>query len=332
MKYLPYISSENIKFGHIELISFEKAKDDFSKEIKNYLEWYFGKYIDQVGNKLDVTLVSYKSDFFNVCSEETLNRISDSIQALSALTLMNNNPLLPAAPDNFELFVKTFDPNNKSLALSRGGFVNVNKQFSSGVIDDITFVLPETTPKLKKLNYYISEKSKLFDGISVALKNNYNDDWFKRIIRSFRILNSAFRNLESFNYIDRILLLVISYETIFLDDTSDGKKLSSNVLKLLAFEETEEKFKKANNRIRSFTKKLYEVRSRFSHGQKVNSTKIINPVYGDLLKCGLYLYKLILKEILKERIFIKCDHNEEERLIKDFQLGLFTLIERTKES
>lgn len=329
--FMPYIECSHFKFGNLGFQPFhcDETKKQLPKDVVEYLEWYFNKYIDMTLSPLNIVLVSYGSQLISHYSDNEIAEMYDTMTLLSFLSIWNNNSFSPLSSDNFTLYIKNFSPTDKSLATSSGGFINTNTIYSSKVAEKIVFIKPEYIPSWKLAKNPWLNDSELFVGMSNAIINAKNESWFKRIIRSSKIFNTSYSNINNIGFYDRILLLVTSIEAIFDRDTGGDRKFSDAVVEAIGFKTCDGQAEEINKKIKSFSTKLYKIRSVYSHGNELPDTNIIHPIYGNMFKCGCFLYGLIVKSILTKQGFIQ-ERPDFIRGLLDINMGLFRLMNNSQ--
>ncbi|SHN19540.1 HEPN domain-containing protein [Halanaerobium congolense] len=327
--YLPFVETEYFEFANLYFWPYYdfKNKIGLSDENREFLDWYLSKYINEKQESLNITLLTYsKDEITGNWDDKEIQKMNDIVGILNFLSIINNNQYSPVSSDNFILYVKKFKSNDESFSISEGSYININKYYSGKEITDkILFVKPNNIPDWGFIKQPWKSEKELYDGFSKAFISDYEQEWFTRLLRSLKLCNNSYSNISNLGIYDRILLLVNAFESLFEENTQSKNRFSNTILNYIGFSK---KYKDINKIIKSFTKKLYEIRSRYSHGEKLDK-KFVHPEYGDLFKVGLFTYSLVIKSILENKKFInKMD--EEEKIIKDITFGLFAKMENTK--
>ncbi len=326
--FMPYIPSSKFTFGNLCFWPFDEpeTKSQFSPDVLSYLEWYFQKHVNIMLQPLDVTLVAYKQTLLGPWTDDQIKEMYDTVACLSFLSLWNNSCFTPVSSDNFTLFLKSFSPEQRSFLVSRGSYIRTDCIYSGDIAEKVLFVMPETTP-----SYRLGKQpwlNSMFEPLSKAFTAAYSEEWFNRIIRSIRILNSAYSNVEGIDYFDRVLLLVTALESLISENTQSRVKFGSAILKAIGINNDDSFSKEINSKIRSFSEKLYEVRSRYSHGQILSSRDVVHPEYGELFRSGVYMYGLVIKSLLRQQGYIEFK-DEFGRVISEIRYGLFSVMDET---
>lgn len=315
---MPYIETSYFEFGNLGFWPYyhNDTKKQIPHEIIEYLDWYFAKYVDEMQNPLKLTLVSYKDKIIDNWSTEQIQEMNDTVSVLCFLSTCHNTRFGAVSTDNFIMYIKNFIPGNKALAVSAGSYIKTNTLYSSDVTEKILFVKPEFVPPWSLTKEPWKDDTKLFSALSNSLITEYSNEWFKVILRSIRLYNTAYINshLEVF---DRILLLVTAFETLFNEKTSSKEKFGNALVKAIGAKEYIDEFVETNKRIKGLGKKLYEIRSKYVHGKQLPRT-IKHDVYDDLFKTGVYAYKLSVKSILEGKGFIQYSRSTNSNLTPDF--------------
>ena len=57
--YMPYIECEKFTFGRVTFVPFynSETQDLFSDDVSDFLEWYFAKHVDQMGNHKNIVIL-----------------------------------------------------------------------------------------------------------------------------------------------------------------------------------------------------------------------------------------------------------------------------------
>jgi len=336
--YMPFVEVSYFVFGNLQFWPFynSNTKKQFTPEILEYLEWYLAKYVDLAQQPLKVTLVSYKSKLINNWTEEQVQEMYDSVACLSFLSTWQNSSFGPVSSDNFTLYIKNFTPGDKSLAISAGTYINTNTLYSSSVSDKILFVKPEFVPSWGLAKEPWLHDKELFAGISNALTSAYKEEWFNIVLRSMKIYNTAYFN-NGIGLFDRILLLVTAFETLFTENTSSQEKFALALVNAIGTTNDDPYLQEMNTKVKGLAKKLYEIRSRYSHGENLPISVIRHNVYGNLFKIGVYAYGLAVKSILRGKGFIQCSNEgigfftpDNIRVFTELSMGLFQIMNESE--
>jgi hypothetical protein len=328
--FLPFVETEYFSFANLHFwpfCDFKAQKKNSSKSLK-FLDKYLSKYVNEVQKPLNVTLLSYSKDnIIGNWNDKEIQKMYDVVEILNFLSIIHNFELSAVSSDNFILYVINFNSKGKLLEISSGGYININKFYSGDEITDkLLFVKPNNIPDWGLIKQPWKSDKELYNAFSKAFTSEYESEWFTRIIRSLKLCNNSYNNTGNLCIFDRILLLVTAFESLLEENTQSKNRFANVILDNIGFSQ---KYEYYNKLIKSFAKKLYEIRSRYSHGKKLGR-KFVHPEYGDLFKVGLFTYRLVIKSILRNKKYInKMD--EEERIIKDITLGLCAIMESTKE-
>jgi len=319
--YLPFAPVCNMTFGGIKLTPYSVVRGRLTTDQKEYLDWYFNKYVDEQLKPLNtITVVHDEDNLLGPWDESSIQKFYDIVASLSFLSLWRNNPMTPLAHDNFVLYIKNFSTTDRSLALSSGGYIKKTTGYSREVSERMYFMRPLITPSsnLSREPWLIDEE--LFKAFSRSFIEKYNEQWFIKIIRSIRIFNSAYRNDEFINIFDRLMLLVVAFQTMCVEGEHSKKKVAQAIYQKVGFPQYGDSFE-INKKLFDLMSKLYEIRSRYSHGQNLDPSIVIDPDFGDLFKTGTYLFGLTIKAILREIGLVQ--DTEEHRMVSEFFWGLF---------
>lgn len=332
--YMPYMDTSYFEFGNLRFLPFKdcETKKLFEPEMLSYLEWFFNKHVDIVQNPLNVTIIANKSDIIKRFWDAEIKEMYDTIALLNFLFIWNNSSFSPISSDNFTLYIKNFSVGDKSLGITSGSYVNISTIYSSDVVDKLLFIRPETTPSWNNNNAYKQLiDSEFFKDISKAIISASQEIWFNRILRSIKILNTSYLNTYGIDPFDRILLLATAFEVLFENGTSSQGKFANAIVNAIGYPDDGSGCPNdINIKIEGFARKIYEIRSRYSHGNEVKTDWLINENYGDLFKCGVYAYGLVIKSMLKEFGITSNITPEPHRSVIELSLGLFALMENTK--
>jgi hypothetical protein len=310
-----------LEIGNLKLTPYYDIRTRFLKEQVEYLDWYFIKHVDIQLEPLKITIIDYNSNIVGPWEPEAIQEMYDSIACLCFLSLWRNNAFAPLTSDNFTLFVKNFFPSDESLAISSGSFVQIKSLFSSEVSKKLLFIQPSNIPSTSLSSEPWESDQDLYNAISRALVENYKDEWFLKVIRSIRVFNSSYRNDEYLDIFDRLLLLVVAFQSLCVEGEHNGKKFAKEIYTKIGVKDKDET-DETNKVINQFALKLYSIRSQYSHGKKLDHSIIMDPDFGNLYKSGVYMYGLTVKAVLRGKgVF---NDKEERRLISEIYWGLFS--------
>lgn len=320
--YMPYIPKGNIEFGKLKLFPYSEVTG-LEKEHSDYLDWYFHKYVNIMMNPLNITIMEYNSKIIGPWDVDEIHDMYESVACLSFLSLWRNNNISPLTNENFTLFVKNYSPYERSLAVSSGGFVNIHSLYSNEASEKMLFIQPSNIPS-PYLSYDPWKTDEdLFMALSFALNEHQEKQWFRKIIRSIRIFNTSYRNDESLDYFDRILLLVVAIQSLCVEGEHSGKVFAREIYNKIGIRSEYENHED-NQIIFQFALKLYSIRSQYSHGRKLDYSILKDPQFGNLFKSGAFMYGILVKAILRENGLII--EEDGHRYVKDLYWGLFEIM------
>lgn len=333
--YMPFIKSEYFEFGDLQFWPFKdnETKNQLDREVLEYLEWYLSKYVNLMQEPLDITLVSYKSKIIGPWTDEEIQKMYDTIAILSMLSTYNNSEFSAVSTDNFTLYIKNFTLDSKALAISAGNYINTHAYYSSSVADRIIFVKPESIPSWGLTKDPWLQDKELFNSISKALVSAYEEEWFTRIIRSVKIYNMAYYN-SGIGMFERILLLVSAFEALFSEDTSSQEKFARTFVNTIGCLIEDPYYDGINKTLKGFAMKLYEIRSKYSHGQHLPYSIFKHDIYGDMFKSGVYSYGLSVKSMLRQQGFVEEEKfigsftSEDLRILSELIMGLLAIMKK----
>lgn len=167
--------------------------------------------------------------------------------------------------------------------------------YNSIIADQIVFVKPEYVPDMGTKNP-LGHDQELFKSISLAAMEAKEQTWFIRMLRSIKSFNRSYSNEPNIHVLERLLLLVTSFEILFEGKTTSGSKLGKVMASLIAPSPSE--FPDDSKLVESLVNRLYKMRSRYTHGNPIDKIQIIDPEFGDMFRVGCYVYGLAIKNLL----------------------------------
>ena len=332
--FLPYVEGRRFQFGNAIFPQFYEPETQklFAPEQLEYLKWYFGKYEDSAGNKLDsIVIVGIGQRVLGPWSASEREEIRDSVLLLCLLSTWKVDAFFPLVPDNFKLFFKSFDSKDKTLAFRVGGYLRKTSIISGDMAESIRFVKPDTLANWD----WVFEQSPwfkdqaFFEGMSKALATGGKEEWFLRMVRASRVYSTSFQNIEELGYFDRILLIVTALEILLNPASQSGTEFARALVKLIGIRNTTEYSNEINDRLLGFADAIYRIRSRYSHGNELTETEAVHAEYGQFYRVALQTFGLACRYTLIDRGLVECTERDLQ-VYMDTKSGLFHLMEGTR--
>jgi hypothetical protein len=240
--------------------------------------------------------------------------------------MKRNDSLSACSTENFTLYIKKFHPSDNSLATQTGYMVATNRLYSSTIIDKIIFMKPEAAPNPSYSG--IKPNDKIFIGFSQLLSLTTRDEWFERIIRSIKIFRTAYLNTAELSYFDRLLLMVTAIQSLFEKAEHNGKKLSKMIVDTFQMNDRDSELKK----LQDYFEKVYILRSRYTHGNKMPNLKKIETEYGNLFLFLVRLFSFLITSILQANGYGEYDLEHDIQFWKRMRLvNIMQLMDETAE-
>jgi hypothetical protein len=332
--YVPFIEGKGFQFGNASFWQFYEAETQkvFTPKELDYLEWYFGKYEDSAGNKLQsIIIVGIGEKVLGPWSASEREEIRDSVLLLCMLSTWKVDAFFPLVPDNFKLFFKSFNPKDKTLAYRVGGYLRKTCIISGDYAELIRFPMPEN---LASWNWVFEQSAwfndrAFFEGMSKALTTARKEEWFLRMARATRVYSTSFQNIEELGYFDRILLIVTALEILLNPESQSGTEFAKALVKLIGTRNTAEYSNEINERLFGFADAIYKIRSRYSHGKELGETEAVHPEYGEFYRVALQTFGLACRYTLIDRGLVECKERDFQ-VYMDAKSGLFHLMEETR--
>ncbi|MEK7263297.1 MAG: hypothetical protein AAB071_02160 [Bacteroidota bacterium] len=307
--YLPYIECEQFQFGNIKLYPFydNKTQELLKPEALEYLNWYFPKHIDWEGNKKQIVVIGLKEKLLGTWSNEEIDEILNSVAILCFLSVWDMQKFSAIAPDNFTLHFKNFQRlfEFKFLAVQTGSYISTNKVYVEEGAEKLRFVQPEsvTSGNVVRSNPWTIDVD-LLNGMSNTLLNAQNGDWFRRMVRAIKILNTSLQSSGNLSYFDRILLLVTATQTLFNKNPHSKKEFANLIVDCIGVRDKQNYSSDVNEKLISFTENLYTIRSKYTHGNEMKDSEMKNNTDGEYYQVGMYVFGLACKYILYENGYL----------------------------
>ena len=339
--YLPYIECKQFSFGNVTLYPFYVIETQrlFSSDVLAYLNWYFPKYIDWKGKQKQLSVVGLKGKLLGPWTSDETEEIRNSVAILCFLSVWDVDSSNIIAPDNFDLYIKNFDLKSKIISFSRRGYIHIDTAYDSERSQEVRFIQPENVinrnpnepiPWIKHIA--------LFNAMSSALSKAQNEEWFRRLIRAIKIFNTSLQSAGNLSYFDRILLLVTAFQTLLKKKTSSKKEFSSEIEKCIGIRDKTNYSDEVNKALYDFAFNLYEIRSRYTHGNEMKDSDIKDEIHGEYYRVGMYVFGLACKYILFDNGYIIFqdifqdifhDRNRDSQSFLDSNLNFETVIKNS---
>lgn len=297
--FMPYLGKFNLTFGGFDFRPYHKIRNIFDQKVREHLDWYLEKHVDSHNKSLPITLVGVGGDFFGPWGEEIIQNMYNLAAILAFFYIWTSHPQVhPICSENFNLYIKDFDIAKRNFSTSTGTFIQMNKMYSTDFAQKVKFIVPEEIPLSTMIANMTIDESFL-DALSQAVVKAQSEQWLRRIVRSMKIYNVCVSNTNMLSWLDRALLLVTAVSSLFEERTDDKNRFANTIVNYIGTGNVE-----TDSRLKSIFSKVYEIRSRYSHGQGITAEDLIHPEYGDLIIGTLYSYGLIIKSILRKNEFL----------------------------
>lgn len=330
--YLPYIECQEFKFGQLVFRPFYNPETQklFPSDVLEYLNWYLPKHVDSSGAKKQIVVISFENKILGPWSDTEKEKIRNTVEILCFLSIWKIDFLFPLVPENFTLYIKNFTSSDRTLATRLGGYISTTTLIAPEDAEEVRYVQPET---VRGWNWITTrgpwEKDHpLFDALSKSLINVSEEDWFRRLILAIKIFNTSFNNTEALQYFDRVLLIVTAFQTILGKDSAKGKVFAQSIVEQIGTRNKAEFSNEINNKLREFSERLYIVRSKYAHGNKMDGSDIKNDIHGEYYQVSMNLFGLIVKYLLIDKSYLACS-DRDIQVYMDVKCGLFRLMEES---
>ncbi len=301
--YLPYLKSSEFEFGKFTFKPFTKCTEkEFGLENYSFLQEYFNRYVDLAMNPLDIIVIGVEGKYLHAWGRDNEIRVQEAADLLSFLATWDDFAFSPLSSDNFTVVIKDFDASTKNMGIQSGSYIRTTAFYTQKMAEKILFVKPDYIPSCDNRWFEKIKRPEIFAGV-LCLFKQLQDDEYRRILRAVRVFNNACANHQRIGYFDRILLLVTGME-ILLESRNKFEIMALKLLKINKKSELADEKK-----VCSFIEKIYEIRSMYSHGREMKESYAIHQDYGEVFRCGKYLFGIMLKEILRTK---GCIVNKEE--------------------
>lgn len=207
------------------------------------------------------------------------------------------------------LYTQKFIGGEFRLALSTGSYIREECLLSPQIAKRIKFIKPDYIPQHSQGNNRWFSDKRYYRAFQNAFKRAYNEDWFVRIRRSLNSFLSSYSNAYSVGYFDRIISLVTSIEIMLDTNASNSASFVQAIRSIIGFSNKDCRASRrmtiTNRKIGAFLNSLYQIRSKYVHGEIMTDADVHHPRYGEYFRTGVIIYYELIRSLLEKNQFLK---------------------------
>jgi len=199
-------------------------------------------------------------------------------------------PYLRVVKEHFDLFFQRFDPNRREICYGGASFGEWKGLVSGRTADGLQFLRPF---HIRPFDLHTWEEQVVNSCLFREL-DGLSDPEVHRVVRSCRLFIRAYCSEPSMGLFERTILLVAAIQTLRCPGIHNKKDFAQALVTGLGCEKD-----LAAEGVAQYGEKLYELRSRFSHGAQLTEKHVQEA--ESCLQSTLWLYGQMLVHHLKDK-------------------------------